>query len=197
MVDSCNMTSGARTPLYTAVLLGCFIFLIVASPSPAQSHHQPSRDESTKAIRAKAYEMMKAFLTIDVQTFKRHAAKRTLDLVSLVYEAARQDPRYQQELQNAHITNVDQFLGYFLQGVATQYLQNMPLSPEAAARHVANDSAVSFVTDTEARIMTGENEVARARLVARVWKIDLTDSLKKAVLKEVTNPELRAKIKSL
>jgi hypothetical protein len=186
-----------RRPLYTAILLGCFIFFSVDIPSAAQAQHKPSRDESTKAIRASAYEMMKAFLTQDVATFKRHSAKRTLDLVSLTYEAARQDPRYQQELQNAKITNADQFLGYFLQGVATQYLQNMPLSPEAAARHVANDSTVSFVTDSEARIMTGENEVAHARLVARVWKIDLTDSLKKAVLKEVNNPELRAKIKSL
>jgi hypothetical protein len=191
------MSSWARRSLYTAILLGCFIFFGVDPRTPAQSHHQPSRDESTKAIRATAYEMMKAFLTQDVATFKRHSAKRTLDLVSLTYEAARQDPRYQQELQNAHITNADQFLGYFLQGVATQYLQNMPLSPEAAARHVANDSTVSFITDTEARIMTGENEVAHARLVARAWKIDLTDSLKKAVLREVTNPELRAKIKSL
>ena len=197
MVDSCDMSSRARRTLYSAILQGCFLFLIVDSPSPAQSPHKPSRDESTKAIRASAYEMMKAFLTQDVATFKRHSAKRTLDLVRLTYEAARQDPRYQQELQNAKITNADQFLGYFLQGVATQYLQNMPLSPEAAARHVANDSTVSFVTDSEARIIAGENEVAHARLVARVWKIDLTDSLKKAVLREVTNPELRAKIKSL
>jgi hypothetical protein len=186
-----------RRSLNTAILLGCFIVLVVDSPSPAQSSHKPSRDESTKAIRATAYEMMKAFLTIDVQTFKRHAAKRTLDLVSLVFEAARQDPRYQQELQNAKITNADQFLGYFLQGVATQYLQAMPLSPEAAARHVANDSTVTFVTDSEARIATGANEVARARLAGKVWKIDLTDSLKKPVLKEVNDPALRARIKSL
>ena len=140
---------------------------------------------------------MKAFLTQDVATFKRHSAKRTLELVSLTYEAARQDPRYQQELQNAHITNADQFLGYFLQGVATQYLQAMPVSPEAAARHIANDSTVSFISDSEARITAGNNEVARARLIARVWKIDLTDSLKKPVLKEVNDPALRAKIKSL
>lgn len=140
---------------------------------------------------------MKAFLTQDVASFKRHAAKRTLDLVGLVFEAARQDPRYQPELQNARITNPDQFLGYFLQGVATQYLQAVPLSPEAAARHVANDSTVSFVSDSEARITAGANEVARARLVGKVWKIDLTDSLKKPVLKEVNDPALRAKIKSL
>ncbi len=181
----------------TAVMLWSAALTSVTAASAAQSHPKPSRDESTKAIRASAYEMMKAFLTQDVATFKRHSAKRTLELVSLTYEAARQDPRYQQELQDAHITNADQFLGYFLQGVATQYLQNMPLSPEAAARHVANDSAVSFVTDSDARIMTGENEVARARLVAKAWKIDLTDSLKKPVLREVNDPALRAKIKSL
>lgn len=180
-----------------AILVACFIFFSIDPPSPAQSQHKPSREEATKAIRATVYDMMKAFLTQDVATFKRHSAKRTLDLVSLTYEAARQDPRYQPELQNARITNADQFLGYFLQGVATQYLQAMPLSPEAAARHFASDSIVSFVSDSDARITTGANEVARARLAGRVWKIDLTDSLKKAVLREVNNPELRAKIKSL
>jgi len=188
---------GKKALAASAVLLGCLIFASVAPASSAQSHHKPSRDEAEKVIRATAYEMMKAFLTSDVQTFKRHSAKRMLDLVSLVFEAARQDPRYQQELQNARITNADQFLSYFLQGMATQYLQTVPLSPEAAARRVANDSTVSFISDSEARIVAGDNEVARARLVARAWKIDLTDSLKKAVLKEVNDPAMRARIKSL
>ncbi len=188
---------GKKAVTASRVLLICLILVAVTPASPPQSHHKPSRDEAEKLIRATAYEMMKAFLTSDVQTFKRHSAKRMLDLVSLVYEAARQDQRYQQELQNARITNADQFLGYFLQGMATQYLQTMPLSPEAAARRVANDSAVSFISDSEARIVAGDNEVARARLVARAWKIDLTDSLKKAVLKEVNDPAMRARIKSL
>ena len=179
----------------TAAMLLSWSILI--GTTAAQSQHKPSRDEATKAIRATAYEMMKAFLTTDVETFKRHSAKRTLDLISLVFEAARQDPRYQPELQSAGITNADQFLGYFLQGMATQYLQAMPVSPEAAARRVANDSTVSFITDSEARIVAGDSEVARAKLVARKWKIDLTDSLKKSVLKEVKDPELRARIKSL
>lgn len=158
---------------------------------------KPSRIESEKAIRKAAYEMMKAFLTQDVTTFKSHSAKRTLDLVGLAYEAARQDPHYQQELQNARITNADLFLGYFLQGMANQYLQAVPLSPEAAARRAANDSTLSFITDSEARIAAGDSEIARARLIKGMWKIDLTDSLKKAVLKEINNPELRARIKSL
>ena len=179
------------------IILTSSILVGVLSASPAQSRHTPSRDESTKAIRATAYDMMKAFLTQDVATFKRHSAKRTLELVALTYEAARQDPRYQQELQNARITNADQFLGYFMLGLATQYFQAAPMSPEAAARRVANDSIVSFISDSDAKIILGDSEFARARRVARDWKIDLTDSLKRAVLKEVTNPELRARIKSL
>ena len=158
---------------------------------------KPSRAESEKAIRASAYEMMKAFLTQDVATFKRHSAKRTLDLIDLAYEAARQDPVYQQELQKAHITNSEQFLGYFMLGMANQYLQAMPLSPEAAALQVSKNSTVSFISDSEARIAVGDSGFARARLVARAWKIDLTDWLKKPVLKEVKDPELRARIKSL
>ena len=194
MVDSSIM---GKKLVSGVVLSFCLIVICVGVARPSSSQNKSSREEATKQIRATAYEMMKAFLTSDVQTFKRHSAKRTLDLVSLVFEAARQDPRYQQELANAHITNADQFLGYFLQGMATQYLQNIPLSPEAAARRVANDSTVSFISDSDATIAVGENAVARAHLVARAWKIDLTDSLKRAVLKEVNDPALRAKIKSL
>jgi len=186
-----------RRALHIAVLLGCFIFFSLDPPSPAQSQHKPSRDESTKTIRATVYEMMKAFLTQDVGTFKKHAAKRTLDLVGLTYEAAQKDSRYQTELQNAGVTNADQFLGYFMLGLATQYLQTMPLSPEAAAKHAANDSTVTFISDVAANIVVNNVEVAHAKLVGKQWKIDLTDWLKKAVLKEVNNPELRAKIKSL
>jgi hypothetical protein len=177
-----------------AIVLGWLILItIVALGLP----EKPSRAESEKAIRKSAYEMMKAFLTQDVPTFKRHSAKRTLDLIDLAYEAARQDPLLQQELQKAHITNSDQFLSYFMLGMANQYLQAMPLPPEAAAIRVANDSTVSFISDSEARIVVGDSGFARARLVARVWKIDLTDWLKKAVLEEVKDPELRARIKSL
>lgn len=176
-----------------AVLAWSILIAIPASGLP----NKPSRAESEKAIRKSAYEMMKAFLTQDVAAFKRHSAKRTLDLIDLAYEAARQDPLYQQELQKAHIATSGQFLGYFMQGMANQYLQAMPLSPEAAAVKVSKDSAVSFISDSEARIAVANTGFARATLVARVWKIDLTDWLKKAVLKEVKDPQLRARIQSL
>jgi hypothetical protein len=177
------------------ILLSAFAFYSTASA--IQSRQTQSREEATKAIRKTAYEMMKAFLTQDVATFKRHSAKRTLDLIELAYQAARQEPRYQEEFQKAGITNTDQFLSYFMLGMATQYLQGMPLSPEAAATRVANDSAVTFVSDSDARIVLRGTGFARAKLVSRAWKIDLTDWLKEPVLKEVSNPELRAKIKSL
>jgi len=156
-----------------------------------------SRDESTKAIRSTAYAMMKAFLTQDVATFKSHSAKRTLDLVALTYEAAQQEPRFQQELKNAHITNVDQFMGYFMLGLATQYLQAAPVPPEAAAARVSNDSTITFVNNSLAKIIVGDSEFARAIKSGRQWKIDLTDTLKKAIIKEITNPDMRARIKSL
>lgn len=179
------------------ILLSLFRSAGASSSGPLQSHHKPTRDESTRAIRATAYSMMKAFLTQDVATFKRLSARRTLQLVSLTFEAARDDTQYKQELGNAHITNADQFLGYFLQGMANQYLQAVPLTPEAAARRAANDSTVTFITDSEARIAAGNSEVARARLVGKEWKIDLTDWLKRGVLAEVKDPQMRARIKSL
>jgi hypothetical protein len=180
-----------------ALALSVLGWLVLGSVHVLGVHDKPSRAESEKAIRKTAYEMMKAFLTQDVATFKRHSAKRTLDLIDLAYEAARQDPRYQQELQKAHIANADQFLGYFLQGMANQYLQAIPLSPEAAALRVSRDSTVTFESDSQARIAVAASGFARARLVARVWKIDLADWLKKGVLSEVKDPELRARIKSL
>ena len=158
---------------------------------------KPTRVESEKAIRTTAYEMMKAFLTQDVAVFKRHSAKRTLDLVNLVYEAARQDPIYQQELQKARITNAEQFLSYFLLGMANQYLQAVPLSPEAAAIKVSNESTVTFITASEARISMAGSGFARAKLAAGAWKLDLTDWLKRSVLKEIKDPELRARIQKL
>ncbi len=178
----------------------CMVWLILTNGAmliAAQPRQNPSREEATRAIRKSAYEMMKAFLTQDVATFKRHSAKRTLDLIDLAYEAAQQDPVYQKEMQKAHIANASQFLGYFLQGMANQYLQAMPLSPEAAAIRVANDSTVSFISDSEARIGVGESGFARAKLLARVWKIDLTDWLKRGVLKEIKDPGLRARIERL
>jgi|SRR6185503_17024115 len=186
-----------KTILAAALSLIMALLGGVAPARVLQSYRKPSRDESTKAIRATAYSMMKAFLTQDVATFKRLSARRTLQLVSLTFEAAREDSQYKQELQTAHITNADQFLGYFLQGMANQYLQAVPLTPEAAARRAANDSTVTFISDSEARIAAGNSEVARARLVGREWKIDLTDWLKRGVLAEVKDPAMRARIKSL
>lgn len=183
----------------TAIAITCILLsaLSFCSNANAQSRQTQSREEVTKAIRKTAYEMMKAFLTQDVATFKRHSAKRTLDLIELAYQAARQEPRYQEEFQKAGITNTDQFLNYFMLGMATQYLQGMPISPDAAATRVANDSTVTFVSDSDARIVLRGTGFARARLVSRAWKIDLTDWLKQPVLKEVSDPELRARIKAL
>lgn len=179
-----------------ALLLSLLSPINLAANAPV-NHQRPSRADSEKAIRKSVYEMMKAFLAQDVPTFKRHSAKRTLDLINLTYEAACKDPAYQQELQKARITNVNQFLSYFMLGLATQYLQAVPLSPDAAALKVANDSTVSFINDSEARIVVSSSAFARARLAARAWKIDLADWLKISVLREVKDPELRAKIQRL
>jgi hypothetical protein len=179
----------------TAVVLAWTILItLIASGLP----QKPSRAESEKVIRKSAYEMMKAFLTQDVAVFKRLSARRTLELVNLVYEAARRDPIYQQELQKARINNPDQFLSYFLLGMANQYLQAVPLSPEAAAIKVSHDSTVTFISDSEARIaMAGSGFARAARQAAGAWKLDLTDWLKRSVLKEIKDPELRAKIQKL
>lgn len=185
--------------LYAIVIL-FLVGLIPGSVSLARleaSQNKVSRDRAEKAVRTSIFETMKAFLTVDVKALKLHSARRTLDLVNLVYEAAQEDPRLQEELRSARIANADEFLRFFMQGMANQYLQATPMRPEQAARKAATDAVVSFTSDSEARIRVGDSEFARAKLVARQWKIDLTDSLKKAVLKEVTNPEMRARIKSL
>jgi hypothetical protein len=187
-----------RKAFATAVMFaGWSVLAIVPLAGPAISQSKASRDQAEKAIRTSIFETMKAFLTVDVKTLKQHSARRTLDLVNLVYEAAREDPRLQEELRNGRVTNSDEFMRFFLQGMANQYLQAAPMPPEQAARRVANDAVVSFTTASEARIIVGDSEFARAKLVARDWKIDLTDLLKKAVLSEVKNPAMRARIKGL
>ena len=179
-------------------LLGCFIILTSRPLCQSQSHPKPSRAESEKAIR-------KIGLRNDEGV--PHPGRRNLQ-TSLgeantgprrpCLRSARQDPRYQQELQKARITNADQFLGYFLQGMANQYLQAMPLisrsrgTEESPTTQPLRSSAIPRPDRRR-----GDSGFARARLVAQAWKIDLTDWLKKAVLKEIKDPELRAKIKSL
>jgi len=191
------LASGIFNPKRTASVAIILAWSILIMATASGLPDKPSRAEAEKAIRKSAYEMMKAFLTQDVAVFKRHSAKRTLELVNLVYEAARKDPTYQQDLQKARITNADQFLNYFLLGMANQYLQAVPLSPEAAAIKVSNESSVTFISDAEARISMAGSGFARARLVASAWKLDLTDWLKRSVLKEIKDPELRARIQKL
>ena len=164
---------------------------------PTASATPDKRAESEKAIRKAAYEMMKAFLTQDIATFKRLTTKRTLDLIDLTYEAARRDPTSQQELQKANINTSEQFLRYFIVGMSNQYLQSMPLSPEAASIKVSNESTITFNSDSDARIVLANSGFARARLTARAWRIDLADWLKKSVLQEIKDPDLRARIQRL
>jgi hypothetical protein len=179
-----------------AMFFWCSTLASASLALPPVSQNKASRAQAEQAIRTSIFETMKAFLTGDIKTLKQRTAQRTFDLVNLVYEAAREDPDLQNELRNARITNSDEFLRYFMQGMANQFLQAAPVSPEQAARRVANDSVLSFISDSEAKILVADSEFARAKLVAKAWKIDLTDSLKKAVLKEVKNPEMRARIKS-
>jgi hypothetical protein len=174
----------------------CSSLASVSLALPPVSQNKPSRAQAEKAIRTSIFETMKAFLTGDIKTLKQRTAQRTLDLVNLVYEAAREDPDLQNELRNARISNPDEFLRFFMQGMANQYLQAAPMAPEQAATRVAKDAVVSFISDSEAKIIVAGSEFAGAKLVAKAWRIDLTDSLKKAVLKEVKNPEMRARIKS-
>lgn len=186
-----------RAVAAAAILLGCSIFSSEAAVRQPQARNKISREQASIAIRQSAYEMMKAFLTVDARTFKQRASRRTLQLVTLVFEAARVDPKFQDELRNARITNPDEFLTYFLQGMANRYLQSIPLSPEAAARKAVDAAVISFVNDSEARILVNDSEFAGAKLVAKEWKIDLTETLRKPVLKEINDPVMRAKIASL
>lgn len=181
----------------SAMLAGWSALALVLLAGQAVSQSRASRDQAEQAIRASIFETMKAFLTGDVKTLKQRSAKRTFDLINLVYEAARQDPRMQEDLRRARITNADEFLRFFITGMASQYLQAAPMPPEQAARSLLKDAVVSFTSDSEARILVRDSGFARARLVGREWKIDLADSLKNAVLNEVKDPEMRVRIKSL
>jgi hypothetical protein len=174
-----------------SIIASLLLAVIVSTTGSAQS-----RVEAEKAIRQATFETMKAFILADARSFKLRVTQRTIQLLSLAQDALRQDGRYSEELRRAGINNFDQFLEYIFRNLSPQFAALAPASPEKAAEKVASQSQISFINNSEAKILFNNAELARARLAGSRWQIDLTDMIKKILLEEITDPQMKAKIKN-
>lgn len=165
------------------------IFFISAFSASAQS-----RADAEKAIRRSAYETTKAFLSASVKSFRQNVTERSISVFRSTFDLFRQDAKYKDELQRAGVTTFDQFLEYIMLGMSPRLAG--PLTPDKAAEKISTESQMSFISNSEAKILFNNSEFARARLSAGQWKIDLTSTIKRILLEEVENPQMKAKIKT-
>lgn len=165
------------------------IFFISACPVAAQS-----RADAEKAIRRAAYETTKAFLTANVKNFRQNVTERSISVFRSTFDLFRQDAKYKDEMQRAGVTSFDQFLEYIMLGMSSRLAG--PLAPDKAAEKISAESQTSFISNGEAKILFNNSEFARARLIGAQWKIDLTSTIKRILLEEVEDPQMKAKIKN-
>jgi hypothetical protein len=165
------------------------ILFICAFPSAAQS---PA--DSEKAIRRAAYETTKAFLSANVRLFKQNVTDRSISVLRSTFDLFQQNPKSKSELQRAGVASFDQFLEYIMLGMAPRLAG--PLAPDKAAEKISGESQISFINKAEAKILFNNSEFARARLSRAQWKIDLTATIKRILLEEVEDPQMKARIKT-
>ncbi len=165
------------------------ILFICACPTAAQS-----RADAEKAIRRSAYETTKAFLSANVRVFKQNVTERSISVFRSTFDLFRQDAKYRDDLQRAGVSSFDQFLEYIMLGMSPRLAG--PLAPAKAAEKISNESQMSFINNAEAKILFNNSEFARALLSRGQWKIDLTQTIKRILLEEVGDPQMKAKIKN-
>ncbi|MEW6208447.1 MAG: hypothetical protein AB1631_08765 [Acidobacteriota bacterium] len=165
------------------------ILFIYACPVSAQS---PA--DAERAIRRTAYETTKAFLSANVRLFKQNVTERSISVLRSTFDLFQQNPKSKDELQRAGVASFDQFLEYIMLGMSPRLAG--PLAPDKAAEKISNESQLAFISNTEAKILFNNSEFARARLSRAQWKIDLTTTIKRILLEEVEDPQMKAKIKN-
>ena len=167
-------------PIALSLIL-CHLCVAQVNTTGAQQPASLSdRSASEKLIRAALYEIGLATLTGDAKTFKKRAAKRTLDLYDTVFAELATNPKIKEQSRQAGITNGEGFLEYTFRSAARQTSS----TPQAKLEEFAREGSVvplTFVSDTEA---AGENRIGSLKAVFEDhdWKIDIADSLKKVWL---------------
>ncbi|MBC7911415.1 MAG: hypothetical protein H7Y30_12990 [Pyrinomonadaceae bacterium] len=167
-----------KSILITALVVFAGAYMILAArPVCAQAAATPSREASEKAIRTIVYESAMSAQTGDVKLYRRNLAKRSFELVKLVYQGLQELPEDNQVLIENNFDTVDKFLdATFVQG-ASQYANLSKEKKEDNARAQAAGK-ITFLSDKEAVIAVGDSSL---RLVweDNAWKVDETETGKK------------------
>jgi hypothetical protein len=179
------------------MLFVCFGFAgLTASAQEASRSPVSSRQESETAIRAAVYESALAAATGNLQLYRKHVARRTLELNRLVFEGLREIPDGKEMLAENKFDTADKFFdAMFVQG-ASQYAKFSREELEQRARTQASGS-LTFLNEGEAVLQVGSSSL---RLVYedKEWKVDETESSKELFLKTFPFTEqTRAKIQKL
>ena len=152
---------------------------LAQEPSP-QGAVSPARTEAEKAIRVSLYEIAVASQTGDAKTFKKYAAQRTLKFYDALIEELFKNQKIKEQMGRAKVTNGDSFIDLTYRGVAQRTSATPRSKIEEYARGYSSVPLI-FVSDTEAK---ADNGTGTPRIVreADLWKVDITESLKKGLL---------------
>ena len=161
-----------------------------------QSPSQQSREQSEPLIRTALYETALSSLTGDIKLYRRHVARRTLELNRLVFEGMKEVPDYAEMLAENKLDTPDKFLDMmFVQG-ASQYAKLSRNEMEQRA-HAQADGPLTFLNDQEVVLQFGGSTL-RIVYEDKEWKVDEVESSKKFFLQNFQfKPETRAKIEKL
>lgn len=178
------------------LLLFCINSYAGYAQQPAPTPGATSRQESESAIRTAVYESALAACTGDVKLYRRHVARRTLELNRLVFEGLRELPDFNEMFTENNIDTADKFLDMtFVQG-ASQYANLSREEKEQKARAQSNGS-LTFLNEKEVILQFGGSTM-RIVFEDKEWKIDETESSKPLFLKNFPfTAETRARIEKL
>jgi len=186
-----------KSYLRLMALFACFGFAgLAASAQETSTSPASSRQESETAIRVAVYESALASATGNLPLYRKHVARRTLELTRLVFEGLREIPDGKEMLAENKFDTADKFFdAMFVQG-ASQYAKFSRAELEERARAQSSGS-LTFLNDGEAVLQVGGSTL-RIVYEDKDWKVDETESSKELFLKTFPfTAETRAKIQKL
>ena len=177
-------------------LLSLFCLASLWSLTYAQSPTAPSRQESEPLIRTAIYETALSTFNGDIKLYRRHIARRTLELGRLVFEGLQELPDDRELLKENGLDTAEKFFdAMFVQG-ASQYGKLSRDDKEQRARAQSNGQLV-FLNDHEV-ILQFADSTLRIIYEDKEWKVDETEASKELFLKNFEFTEKsRAKIQKL
>lgn len=155
-----------------------------------------SQQAAEPLIRNALYESALSAFTGDVKMYRRHVARRTMELNRLVYEGLRELPEEREMLDQNKLDTLDKFFDKMFVDGAAQHASLSRAEMEQRARTQSNGSLV-FLNDQEAILQFAGNSL-RVVFEDQAWKVDETELSKQFLLKSFPfTAATRAKIEKL